>query len=284
MPSAADEEAEATQAGRRAVVAGAAGLATMPLGAEKARAYGLDRPPPKNGGLFGIGRPRGPLKPVASSNLEEAKERGERLREEKAEAETPGELVTMSNGIQYREITTGTSGPKAELGDVLEVQYTVFRLSSGAYFKYSSGGKPVLLFGFGYGYEGQDDVGATRRVTLGTKDLPRAATPAVVGMRRGSRRRILIPPAFGWRDDKSVGPRPETFGAYRRLEQHKDEPLLLEVDVRRVLPGGKETPDNDDVDGQSTPEQEATAPTPLYALPAPPSLNPTAPSAAPSST
>jgi hypothetical protein len=38
---------------------------------------------------------------------------------------------------------------------------------------------------------------------LGTpQSLPAAATPAVVGMRQGGRRRILIPPRYGWVDDQ----------------------------------------------------------------------------------
>jgi hypothetical protein len=41
------------------------------------------------------------------------------------------------------------------------------------------------------------------RFRLGdTYSLPRAATPAVVGMKVGSRRRILIPPQLGWVSDK----------------------------------------------------------------------------------
>jgi len=31
--------------------------------------------------------------------------------------------------------------------------------------------------------------------------------------------------------NEGVGPQPETFGAKRRLENHRDEPLLFEVDM-----------------------------------------------------
>lgn len=61
-----------------------------------------------------------------------------------------------------------------QIGSICEIQYTVYRLSSGGYFKYSSGGSPVLLFGLGYGYELADDVGSVYRFVLGD----RSALPA----------------------------------------------------------------------------------------------------------
>jgi hypothetical protein len=41
--------------------------------------------------------------------------------------------------------------------------YTVYRLSSGGYYKYSGGGTPVYMWSVGYGQEGKDDVGETYR-------------------------------------------------------------------------------------------------------------------------
>lgn len=65
-------------------------------------------------------------------------------------------------------------------------RYTVFKLSSGAYFKYSSGGTPVLLFALGYGTEGKNDVGESYTFVMGDKKaLPVAATVGMVGMREG---------------------------------------------------------------------------------------------------
>lgn len=67
-----------------------------------------------------------------------------------------------TTGLQYREMVEGT-GPEAVPGAVCEITYVVYRLSSGAYYKYSSGGTPVFLFSFGYGQQGQDDVGKVYR-------------------------------------------------------------------------------------------------------------------------
>ena len=64
--------------------------------------------------------------------------------------------------------------------------------------------------------------------------LPAAAIPAVIDMREGGIRRILIPPDYGWVNN-AVGPIPDTFGGRRRLAAHRDEPLLLEVELKKVF-------------------------------------------------
>ncbi|PNH10675.1 Peptidyl-prolyl cis-trans isomerase FKBP16-1, chloroplastic [Tetrabaena socialis] len=158
--------------------------------------------------------------------------RAERLRREQ-QYEQPGTLVTLPSGLQFREIVEG-SGPPATRGSICEVAYVVYRLASGGYYKYSGGGTPVFMFSLGYGQEGKDDVGVTYRFRLGDPDsLPAAVTPVLEGMRQGGKRRVLVPPRFGWVNDK-VGPRPDTFGGQRRLAGHRDEPLLFEAELVRV--------------------------------------------------
>ena len=77
-------------------------------------------------------------------------------------------------------------------------------------------------------------MGATYRFVLGDSDaVPRAVAPALVGMREGGRRRVLVPPQLGWTSD-AVRPRPAMFGAGRRLENHTEEPLLFEAELTRV--------------------------------------------------
>ncbi len=49
------------------------------------------------------------------------------------------------------------------MGGLCDIRYTVYRLSSGGYYKYSSGGTPVFLFSQGYGQQGQDDLGDVYR-------------------------------------------------------------------------------------------------------------------------
>lgn len=62
----------------------------------------------------------------------------------------------------------------------------MFRLASGAYFKYSSGGTPVLLYALGYGTEGKNDIGETYSFVLGDRTaLPVAVTLGLIGLRVG---------------------------------------------------------------------------------------------------
>ena len=63
--------------------------------------------------------------------------------------------------------------------------------------------------------------------------MPRGVSPALYGMREGGKRRILVPPNAGWVND-DVKPRAPSFGASRRLANHREEPLLVEVDVLRI--------------------------------------------------
>jgi len=164
-----------------------------------------------------------------------ARAEAEKRRDEMEMESNPGVLVTLPSGIQYRQLDEGRAESKeAVKGDTLYVLYTIYRLAPGAYFKYSSGGTPIFLWSRGYGNEGQDDVGSTYRFVLGEPGaLPRAVVPAVLGMREGGKRRVLVPPEVGWVDG-NVRPRPATFGGGRRLENHREEPLIMEVDLVRV--------------------------------------------------
>eukprot|EP00878_Enallax_costatus_P010321 GHUV01010773.1.p1 GENE.GHUV01010773.1~~GHUV01010773.1.p1 ORF type:complete len:185 (+),score=50.15 GHUV01010773.1:610-1164(+) len=169
-------------------------------------------------------------------------------------------------GLQYREISVG-DGPAAAVGSHCEIMYTVYRLSSGGYYKYSSGGTPVYMWSVGYGLEGKDDLGETYRCRLGDVDaLPQAAAAAMVGMKAGGRRRVLIPPG-GWTAEKTGPPRP-SFGAGRRWAAHRDEALLFEVQLVRVrgaLEGTAAAAGLEDLSGLQTRQGVP------FRLPAPPS-------------
>mmetsp|Transcript_3436 Transcript_3436/g.14016 ORF Transcript_3436/g.14016 Transcript_3436/m.14016 type:complete len:295 (-) Transcript_3436:1794-2678(-) len=245
---------------RRVLLGGA--VSSLATRADPAVAYGLgNAPPPKTGGLFGRKQPR------SEAEIRAIREEAERRREEREAEENPGELVTLPSGIQYRELDEGRAdGKTAARGDTLYILYTVYRLAPGAYFKYSSGGTPIFLWSRGYGNEGQDDVGATYRFILGDSDaVPRAVAPALVGMREGGRRRVLVPPQLGWTSD-AVRPRPGTFGAGRRLENHKEEPLLFEAELTRVRKSD-EVPTEEDLAADLEPAGWSG----VFKLPAPPS-------------
>ena len=248
---------------RRRALALATTTATLALCAPNARAYGLNKPPSASPAPFFGGR------------RESYEERVRKMRDAEsvrdardAEAEADAPTTTLPNGLRYREYVTGEVGEEAMAGSRVDARYKVFRLSSGAYFKYSSGGTPVLLWSRGYGAEGRDDVGETISFVLGETPLPRAVTPCVVGMKKGSVRRILVPPNLGWVNDDVV-PRPDSFGAVRRLINYKDGPLLFEIEVVKVR-NGAEVKDGDvkgiEMEGDFS-----------YRLPAPPTLTNNAP-------
>ena len=61
-------------------------------------------------------------KGAKSYNVQQAAARGEKKRDDKEAEETPGELVTLPSGIQYREILTG-GGAEAVEGTTCEMMY-----------------------------------------------------------------------------------------------------------------------------------------------------------------
>ena len=176
-----------------------------------------------------------------ASTYEERKRRMEEARrikeaKEDAEEEETENIVTLPSGVQYRELVpSDRPGAAAAANSVCDVTYVVYRLAPGAYFKYSSGGTPIYLFSRGYGNEGMDDLGSTFTFTLGdAAAVPLAVQAAVVGMRPGMVRRVLIPPYLGWDAGREVELQPDTFGGRRRLENHRQEPLLMDVELVKV--------------------------------------------------
>ena len=218
----------------------------------KAFAYGFNKKPPNSDdnernlvSFLGI---RNSSKQERFEASERKKREAEKIRERKEEElESDAPLMTLPSGIQFREYDEGVSGTKrCRKGSKVSILFKVFRLSSGAYFKYSSGGTAVLLWARGYGSEGLDDVGVPYTFILGEENsLPRAVAPVVVGMRQGGVRRVLMPPNLGYVND-FVQPQPDSYGARRRLENYRDGPLLFEVEIVSV-----KDPGSDDSEGVS---------------------------------
>jgi FKBP-type peptidyl-prolyl cis-trans isomerase len=202
---------------------------------------------------------------------ERKKREAEKIRERKEEElESDAPLMTLPSGIQFREYDEGVNGSKrCRKGSKVSILFKVFRLSSGAYFKYSSGGTAVLLWARGYGSEGLDDVGVPYTFILGEENsLPRAVAPVVVGMRQGGVRRVLMPPNLGYVND-FVQPQPDSYGARRRLENYRDGPLLFEVEIVSVKdPGSDDSEGVSDFDSLDLKNGESG----FYKLPSAPTL------------
>ncbi|KAG5182150.1 hypothetical protein JKP88DRAFT_278378 [Tribonema minus] len=127
--------------------------------------------------------------------------------------------------IKLREEVQGQGAPIRE-GDVGYIQYSVFRINGD------------LMFALGKGAELQRDEGEQYRMVLGGGQVPKAVELGMAGMREGGRRRIVVPPALGW--DTSGGlPAPTTFSGKRKLELYRAQPLMMEVDLQRVVPKRK---------------------------------------------
>ena len=69
--------------------------------------------------------------------------------------------------------------------------------------------------------------------TLGSGALIPGLEEALVGMAPGAKRRALIPPAVGYTSD-ALQPQPPTFATKRQLLVHSREPLMFEIEMRKV--------------------------------------------------
>lgn len=73
------------------------------------------------------------------------------------------------------------------------------------------------------------------RLQLGSGDVIEGLEAALVGMRQGGKRRILVPPEAGYVSNV-LQPQMPTFATKRQLANHSSEPLLFEVELLRVVP------------------------------------------------
>ena len=121
----------------------------------KAFAYGLNKKPPNSDdnepnlvSFLGI---RNSSKRERFEASERKKREAEKIRERKEEElESDAPLMTLPSGIQFREYDEGVSGTKrCRKGSKVSILFKVFRLSSGAEFKYSSGGTAVFVLARG---------------------------------------------------------------------------------------------------------------------------------------
>ena len=68
----------------------------------------------------------------------------------------------------------------------------------------------------------------------GTGGIIAGLDEALIGMQVGGKRRILVPAALGY-IDLALEPQPPGFAAKRQIVNHRNEPLLFEVALLRVI-------------------------------------------------
>jgi len=104
------------------------------------------------------------------------------------------------------------------------------------------------MYSTGYGKEpGLQDLGESYRVVVGNHDVPTAVEMALAGAKKGSIRKVEIPPKLGF-ETSGWQPAPATFEGKQRMERYKNvlrgnglQPgynavLLFEFEVQKIRP------------------------------------------------
>ena len=112
-----------------------------------------------------------------------------------AEANVRTDFERTSGGDRYRDINVG-SGKAVAQGDAVEIRYRVMRLGTKARDGLSGEGQTIFSLGFG---EDDDQEGSVLPVQLRGSNLVAGVNDALVGMKPGGRRRVLVRPERGWR-------------------------------------------------------------------------------------
>lgn len=127
------------------------------------------------------------------------------------------------SGVIVQSLALGQGEREAAAGDTVLLDY-VLRRANG-YFIYST-----LE---GVSFQPQDVPTGPVRLKLDGTMLP-GLVEAIVGMRKGGRRRVLVPPDVGYLAGSGLQPTMPTFATKRQLENHKREPLVFEVELVNV--------------------------------------------------
>lgn len=130
-------------------------------------------------------------------------------------------VVQLPSGVRYKVLRPAVGTEPVREGSVVDVAYSVS--ANGGY-----------MFSKGMGYEkvnGKNDLSMDSiRVAVGRRDVPVGIEEALVGMRRGERRRVELPPQVGF-DTSGWNPKPNNRIAQQRVDAY-----------RRILEGGNNQP------------------------------------------
>jgi FKBP-type peptidyl-prolyl cis-trans isomerase len=138
------------------------------------------------------------------TDIESCREIGEQ-RVVKDMTENP--VFRLANGVRYKQLKAGFGTSQVSESSTINMIYSISQ-ASGAY-----------MYSRGFGYE-KIDVGNGQLepdvagldsylVTLGTGNLPKGVEQALVGMKKGERRRIEVPPGVGF-ETSNWKPEPTT--------------------------------------------------------------------------
>lgn len=147
------------------------------------------------------------------TDIESCREEGER----KIEADLKNNpIIKLSNGVRYRVLQPSTSTAKVQEGSTIDLIYSISTAS----------GQYMYSKGFGYekvefGNKLQSDLGLdSMRVSIDKHQVPIGIEMALLGMGRGERRRVELPPGVGF-ETSNWSPEPTTRRGKTQIEQYK---------------------------------------------------------------
>ena len=154
-------------------------------------------------------------------------------------------VIRLPNGVRYKKLKAGIGSSVVNDNDVVDIIYSISR-ANGAYM-YSVGFGYNKAGGLGDGFATTStttDAGIeSYRVKLGHNDLPAGVESALVGAKKGERRRIEVPPSVGF-ETSNWKPGPTTRRGKTQIADYQSQmkgrgtsqppffaPLIWEVEI-----------------------------------------------------
>lgn len=146
-------------------------------------------------------------------------------------------ILRTAGGDRYRDLIVGDGGKEVAQGDAVDIRYRVMRLGPKARDGLSGEGQTIFSFGFG---EDDDKEGDKLPVKLAGRSLVPGVNDALVGMKPGGRRRVLVRPERGWRDTSGTCAIGEAKGvgdlnAVQTRNMAQDGNLVFKADIGAAI-------------------------------------------------
>lgn len=158
-------------------------------------------------------------------------------------AENP--VVRLDSGVRYKVLQPGVEGKEVKEGSSVDVIFTISR--AGGQYMYSQGfGYETTDTGIGGGSQKDLGLDFLRVDSVGTHTaVPTGIEQVLIGMRKGERRRVELPPEVGF-ETSNWNPAPKTKSGkqsimvYQRIlngfgsQPPFPAPLIWEIEVTRI--------------------------------------------------
>mmetsp|Transcript_3540 Transcript_3540/g.6988 ORF Transcript_3540/g.6988 Transcript_3540/m.6988 type:complete len:275 (-) Transcript_3540:257-1081(-) len=206
--------------------------------------------------------PKGNIKSERGSckTMDECEAVGRLKEDELFSDSSDGGVKTFTpEGDSYKDIVLGT-GPEVTAGTTVEIKYRVMRLGKRSRDGLSGEASPVFSLGYG---EDDDTEKDKLTVVMRQGNVVPAIYSGLIGTRMGGRRRINVTPLRGWKlpdntclktytditivpgtqvqeNDACFAdnllPKPNNYGARRRMLRRYDETLIVDCEIVNVVP------------------------------------------------